>query len=102
MCYNIIIKRKTKQTSEGVNKMKWRKETQGYMWAHYYSEDGRWMAYDEDVYCTSNRKEYNPKTKKFEPKITCKHIWFLKDLKTDEIVFSGKTLKSCKEYAENN
>lgn len=82
--------------------MKWRKETKCYMWAHYYSEDERYMAYDEDVYCTSNRKEYNPKTKKFEPKRTYKHIWFLKDLKTEEIVFSGKTLKSCKEYAENN
>lgn len=84
--------------------MKWKKETQAYMWARYYSEDGRWMVYYKDMCYTSksNRKEYNPKTKKFEPKIIFKHIWFLKDLKTDEIVFSGKTLKSCKEYAENN
>lgn len=57
-----------KQVKENKTMMKWRKETQCYMWAHYYSEDGRWMAYDEDVSCTSNRKEYNPKTKKFEPK----------------------------------
>ena len=48
--------------------MKWRKETQGYMWAHYYSEDGNYMAYDEDVLVETNRKEYNPETKRFERK----------------------------------
>lgn len=82
--------------------MKWKKETVGYMWAKYYSEDGNYVAYDEDVYTESNRKEYNPITRKFENKTVCKHTWFLKDLKTNEIVFTGKTLKSCKEYAENN
>lgn len=87
---------------EGKNNDEMEKRNTRLYVAHYYSEDERWMAYDEDVYCTSNRKEYNPKTKKFEPKEVCKHIWFLKDLKTDEIIFSGKTLKSCKEYAENN
>lgn len=28
--------------------MKWTKETQVYMFAHYYSEDGNWKAWDED------------------------------------------------------
>lgn len=27
--------------------MKWRKETQVYMFAHYFSEDGNWKAWDE-------------------------------------------------------
>lgn len=82
--------------------MKWRKETTCYMWAKYYSEDGRYVAYDEDVYVKSSKKEYNPNTRKFEYKTVAKHIWNLKDLNTNEIVFTGKTLKSCKEYAENN
>lgn len=81
--------------------MKWRKETEAYMWARYYSENGKYVAYDRDVAVTTNRKEYNPKTHKFEPKIGYRHTWFLENLETGEIVFTGKTLKACKEYAEN-
>ena len=81
--------------------MKWRKETQDYMWAHYYSEDGNYMAYDEDVTIETNRKEYNPETKRFERKKGYRHTWFLKDLHTGKIVLEAKTLKACKEYAEN-
>ena len=82
--------------------MKWRKETRAYMWANYYSENGRYKAWDEDVYVKSSRKEYNPKTRKFENKTILKHTWFLKDLEKGEIVFVGKTIKSCKEYAETH
>lgn len=81
--------------------MKWRKESRAYMWANYYSEDGNWKAWDEDVYKISNRKEYNPTTRKFEQKKVAVHTWFLQNLQTGEIVFKAKTLKSCKEYAEN-
>ena len=83
-------------------KMKWRKETRGYMWAKYYSENGRYKAWDDDVYVKSNLKVYNPKTRKFENKTIAKHTWFLKDLETGKVVFVGKTLKSCKEYAETH
>ena len=82
--------------------MKWRKETTCYMWANYFSEDGRYKAYDKDVYVESSKNYYNPKTRKMEPKMVAKHTWFLEDLNTGEIVFEGKTLKACKEYAETH
>lgn len=82
--------------------MKWRKETQAYMWAKYFSEDGRFEAWDEDVAVKSSRKEYNPETRKFENKTVYRHTWFLKDLETDKIVLTAKTLKECKEYAETH
>ena len=87
--------------------MKWIKETQAYMWAHYYSEDGRWKAWDEDVAVKSNRTEYqyNSKTKKVErvAKTVIKHTWFLQNLETGEIVdIEFKRLKDAKEYAETH
>lgn len=66
--------------------MKWTKETQAYMWAHYYSEDGNWKAWDEDI--TTKRG-------------TLKHVWLLQNLVTGEIVDAEfKTLKAAKQYAE--
>lgn len=84
--------------------MKWKKETQVYMWARYYSEDGNWEAWDEDkvIKAGSNKKFYNPKTKKMENMDAYKHVWNLKNLKTGETVNQEfKTLKAAKEYAEN-
>lgn len=83
--------------------MKWRKETQVYMWAHYYSEDGNWKAWDVDKVIPggSNRKYYDPKTKTMKREDAIKHIWKLENLKTGEIVnLEFKTLKAAKQYAE--
>lgn len=85
--------------------MKWRRETQSYMWAHYYSEDGKWKAWDEDkvVKGGSKKREYNPKTKKFEHANSYKHVWYLKNLETGEVINQEfKTLKAAKEYASMN
>lgn len=83
--------------------MKWTKETQAYMWAHYYSEDGNWKAWDEDMVIKggSPKKCYNPITKKVEQMDAFKHVWKLENLKTGEVVDQEfKTLKAAKEYAE--
>lgn len=83
--------------------MKWRRETQAYMWAHYYSEDGNWKAYDEDIHikCGGRKKWYNPKTHKMENEDLVKHVWFLVNLKTGKkLDIEFKTLKQAKEYAE--
>lgn len=83
--------------------MKWKKETQAYMWAHYYSEDGNWKAWDDDVVIKggSRRKYYNTKTKRMENEDALKHIWKLQNLKTGEVIAQEfKTLKAAKEYAE--
>ena len=83
--------------------MKWTKETRVYMWANYYSEDGRWKAWDEEVQKPSNRKWYNPETRKFEPKTTYDHYWLLENLETGEKLEQHfKTLKSAKTYAEEH
>lgn len=82
--------------------MKWRKETQAYMWAYYYSEDGKWKAYDTDIVIKggSRKKWYNPTTKKMENEDSCKHVWYLENLHTGEKFGEFKTLKQAKEYAE--
>lgn len=83
--------------------MKWRKETQVYMFAHYYSEDGNWKAWDEDkvIKGGSNKKYYNKATKKMERMDAWKHIWKLENLTTGEVVEKEfKTLKEAKAYAE--
>ena len=39
--------------------MKWRKETQVYMFAHYFSEDGNWKAwYETKMVEGGSRKKY--------------------------------------------
>lgn len=83
--------------------MKWRRETQVYMWAYYYSEDGNWKAYDQDIHIKggSRKKWYNPKTHKMENEDLVKHVWFLENLQTGETLdIEFKTLKQAKEYAE--
>ena len=84
--------------------MKWRRETQAYMWAYYYSEDGNWKAYDRDVLVQKGggrKKWYNPKTHKMEHDDLIKHVWFLENLQTGEqLDIEFKTLKQAKEYAE--
>jgi len=83
--------------------MEWTKETQVYMFAHYYSEDGNWKAWDEDIVIKggSNKKYYNKETKRMERMDAFKHVWFLENIKTGErIAQEFKTLKACKEYAE--
>ena len=85
--------------------MKWRKETQVYMFAHYFSEDGNWKAWDEDIVIKggSRKKFYNPKTKKMENEDSLKHIWKLENLKTGEVIDKEfRTLKAAKTYAEEN
>lgn len=84
--------------------MKWRKETRGYMWANYYSEDGKWMAWDVDITIKggSRKKFYNPETKKLENMDAVKHVWKLKNLMTGEIIEEFKTLKAAKAYVEEN
>jgi len=84
--------------------MKWRKETQVYMFAHYYSEDGNWKAWDEDkvIKGGSTKRYYNPKTHKMEHDDLIKHYWKLENLKTGEVIENEfKTLKAAKEYAES-
>lgn len=82
--------------------MKWTKETQTYMWAKYHSEDGNWVAWDEEILVKSNKRKYNPVTKRFENLETYNHFWLLKNKVTDEIIPEKfKTLKAAKEYAEN-
>ena len=84
--------------------MKWRKETQVYMWAHYYSEDGNWKAWDEDkvIKGGSPKRHYNPKTHMMEHDDLIKHYWKLENLKTGEVIENEfKTLKAAKEYAES-
>lgn len=74
----------------------WRKEKRSYMWANYYSADGNWKAWDEDVatgkfhWC----KSVQAKTEIFRLE------WFLQDLRTGEIFGGFKTLRQAKEYAE--
>lgn len=86
--------------------MKWRKETQSYMWAHYYSEDGNWKAQDEDVLVKkegSPKRYYDSETKKWKHEDLYKHVWYLKNLKIGEKVDKEfKTLKAAKAYAEAN
>ncbi len=81
--------------------MKWIKETKVYMWANYYSEDGNWKAWDEDITVQSKNKKYNPKTHKMEHTEVTKHIWMVQNLKTGEIFKEFKTLKAAKEFAES-
>lgn len=82
--------------------MKWNKKTVTYMWAEYFSEDGFWKVYDKDVLVKggSNKKFYNPKTKKMERRDSYKHIWILVNLETGETFDQFKTLKAAKEFAE--
>lgn len=84
--------------------MKWTKETKAYMWANYFSEDGNWKAWDEDktIKGGSNKKYYNPETKRFEKADKTIHFWKLENLKTGEIIEPFKTLKAAKEYAETH
>ena len=82
--------------------MKWTRETQSYMWAQYHSEDGKWVAWDEDVQTTSSRKSYNPLTKQWESKTILKHVWNLKNKITGETVTGFKTLTEAKKFAEQN
>ena len=85
--------------------MKWTKKTQAYMWAHYYSEDGNWKAWDEEktVKGGGRGKIYNPETKKFVQADAVKHYWKLQNLTTGEIIENEfKTLKAAKEYAETH
>lgn len=84
--------------------MKWSKQTEAYMWARYYSEDGNWVAYDKDIVVKggSNKKFYNPKTKRMERLDAYRHVWVLKNLKTEEVFEGFKTLKAAKEFAENH
>lgn len=81
--------------------MKWIKKTKVYMFADYFSEDGNWKAWDEDIYIKggSRKKFYNPETKQFERMDACKHIWYLENLNTGEIT-EHKTLKAAKAFAE--
>lgn len=81
--------------------MKWKKETQAYMWAHYYSEDGKWKAWDENIVIKGGgrKKFYNPKTQKMEHEDAWAHVWYLKNLETNE-VWQFKTLRESKEFAE--
>ncbi len=83
--------------------MKWRKETQVYMFAHYFSEDGNWKAWDETkmVEGGSRKKYYNPKTHKMENMNSYRHYWLVQNLKTEEIFKEFKTLKEAKTFAEN-
>lgn len=84
--------------------MKWIKETQSYMWAYYYSEDGVWKAYDKDIVIKggSNKKHYNTKTKKMERLDSLKHIWILENLKTGDVFENFKTLTAAKQFAESH
>lgn len=83
--------------------MKWKKETQVYMFAHYFSEDGNWKAWDEyrTIAGGSNKKIYDPKTKQFRNGDATKHFWKLQNLKTCEVLAEEfQTLRSAKEHAE--
>ena len=83
--------------------MKWRKETQVYMYAHYYSEDGNWKAFDENILIPggSRNKYFNKETGRLENYDSWKHIWKLESLATGEVIAKEfKTLKAAKEYAE--
>ena len=83
--------------------MKWRKVTKSYMWADYFSEDGRWKAWDEDhqIKGGSRKKYYNPETKKFENGDSYIHYWKLQNLETGEILEQEfKTLRDAKQFAE--
>ena len=83
--------------------MKWTRETQCYMWAHYFSEDGKWKAWDEAILVKSSRKRYNPITKQFENLQSYKHFWKLENLVTGETLPQEfKTLTSAKQFAETN
>lgn len=83
--------------------MKWRKETQVYCWAHYYSEDGKWKAWCEERLIESGRKKYNPITRKVENGTAYKVWWNLQNIETGETVgVEFKTLKAAKAYAEAN
>ena len=82
--------------------MKWKKVTKVYMWAEYFSEDGKWKSWDKDITVKTNRKEYNPRTRKIEAVTGLRHIWLLQNLQTGEMIPQEfKTLKAAKEYAEN-
>ena len=83
--------------------MKWRKETQAYMWANYYSEDGEWRAWDEDKVISGGgrNKVYSPKLKKMVKTDAIKHIWKLQNLKSGDVLPDEfKTLKAIKEFVE--
>lgn len=81
--------------------MKWRKETRSYMWAKYFSEDGKWVAWDEEILVTSSKRKYNPVTKKFEQMQSYNHYWLLKNLLTGETLTEHfKTLTAAKKFAE--
>lgn len=85
--------------------MKWRKETQVYMWAHYYSEDGAWKAWDVDIRIEggSRKRYYDPKTRTLKHEDAWRHIWRLENLETGEMIdIEFKTLKAAKEYAETH
>lgn len=83
--------------------MKWRKETQVYMFAKYYSEDDTWVAWDKNeiVKGGSKKKFYNAKTHKMENMDSYHHYWLVQNLKTGEIFKEFKTLKEAKAFAEN-
>lgn len=83
--------------------MKWKKQTQVYMFAKYFSEDGNWVAWDTDevIKGGSNKKHYNAKTKKMENMDAFHHYWMVKNLVTGEEFKEFKTLKEAKAFAEN-
>lgn len=85
--------------------MKWRKETMVYMWANYYSEDGKWKSWDVDKKIKGGGRGtvYNPETRSFVKPDIVKHIWLLQNLETGETVdIEFKTLKAAKQYAEEH
>lgn len=84
--------------------MKWRKETKVYMFADYYSEDGKWKAWDETevVKGGSKKRYYDAEEKKFKNEDLLKHYWKLENIKTGEVIDKEfKTLKAAKEFAES-
>ena len=81
--------------------LKWERKTQVYMWAWYFSSDGKWKAFDRDIQSKSSRKFYNPITRQFEHKTTYAHVWKLENLVTNEVLHNNfKTLAEAKKFAE--
>ena len=75
--------------------MKWTKETKIYMWADYYSDDGKWHAWDEEIKTGKVRRTKNG------TRSVIKHVWFLRNRETNETLpIEFKTLKEVKEYVE--
>ena len=94
-----VIKQKEGKTAV----ITWKRETQVYMWAFYFSSDGKWKAYDREERTLSNRKKYNPITKQFERTEVFKHYWKLDNLLTGETVEEEfKSLAAAKSYAETH